>query len=92
MGRRSAQKNKISATLKKYVIFIETQTGQKVRRPHMDQNKKFVVCKLEDFQAEKSIKIEYIIAYLIKMNGISKRTNCFIIVKTRYLFLDFNLP
>ena len=57
----------------------------------MNQARKFGVCKLESCQAEKGIKIEYIVTYSPKINGIAKKTNGLIVTKARCLLLESNL-
>lgn len=56
----------------------------------MDQRNEFGVYELEILQDRKSIKIEFSIAYSLKMNGIVKRKNSLIITKAWCLLLNSN--
>ena len=57
----------------------------------MDQGGEFVVHELEPWKAEKSIEIEFSVAYSLEMNEIAQGTNGLIVTKARCLLLDSNL-
>lgn len=57
----------------------------------MDKGREFKVSELEVWKAKKNIKIEFSIAYSLKMNKIAKGTNGLIVSKARYLLFDSNL-
>ena len=51
------EKREAGPALRKFVTFIETQTGQKVKRIRMDQGREFGLHELEAWRAEKGMKI-----------------------------------
>ena len=85
------EKREAGPALRKFVTFIENQTGRKVKRLRMDQGREFGVQELEAWRAEKGIKIEFSVAYSPEMNGIAERTNGLIVSKARCLLFDSNL-
>ena len=86
------EKKEAGPAFRKFVTFIENRTNQKVKRVRIDKGREFGVRKLESWWAEKSIKIEYIVTYSLKMNRIVKKTNSLIVTKARYLLFDSSLP
>ena len=85
------EKKETGPALRKFVIFIETQTGRKMKRLKIDQGREFGVRELEAWRAEKSIKIEYTVAYSPEINGIAEKTNSLIVTKAYCLLLDSNM-
>ncbi len=69
------EKREAGPTLRKFITFVETQTGRKVKRIRMDQGREYGVHELEAWRAKKGIKIEFSVAYSPEMNGIAERTN-----------------
>ena len=79
------EKRESEPAFRKFVSFMKNQTNQKVKRIRIDQDRKFGVRKLEFWQAEKSIKIEYTVAYFPEINGIVEKINGLIVIKARCL-------
>ncbi len=82
------EKRKAGLALKRFVIFIENQTGKTVKRIRLDQGREFEVRNLEFLTKEKDIKVEYTVAYSPEINGIAERTNGLIAKKARCLLSD----
>ena len=85
------KKRKAGPALRKFITFIENQTGRKVKRLKMDQSREFEIQELEAWQAKKRIKIKFNVAYFPKMNGITEKINSLIVSKACCLLFDFNL-
>ena len=74
--------------VKKFVTFIEKQTGKSAKRLRLDQGRKFGVWDLKSWTKEKGIKVELTVAYSLKLNGIAEPTNGLVASKARCLLLD----
>ena len=57
----------------------------------MDQGKNFSLHEIQAWLEEQDIKIEFNILYSPEMNGIAKRTNYLIVIKTSCLLQESNL-
>lgn len=85
------KKKEAGPALRKCVTFTKTQTKQRVKRLRIDQGRELGIHKLHTWQAEKDIKIEFIVTYSLKMHSIAEKTNSLIISKACCLLLDSNM-
>jgi transposase InsO family protein len=60
--------------LQNQVTFSETQTGNKVKRLHLDNTPEFVSGQVKDWYKSKGIRLEPTTTYIPEQNGISKRS------------------
>lgn len=87
-------KSKSEATerLMNYVLRIENETGNKVKRIRCDNGGEYTANSLKLFCINRGISLEYTLPYTPQLNGISERMNRTLCDKTRTLLAETNLP
>lgn len=82
------EKHKARLCIKQFVICIEKQTRQSVKRLRLDSSQEFGIRELESQTKKKKIKKDLTVTYCLKMNNIAEYTNGLLASKARCLLLN----
>ena len=82
------EKSEAFSRTKKFIIFIQTQTGKRVKRLRLDNGLEYGGTGLLEWLEEQGIHHEPTVPYSPEMNGISERSNGVINTKARALIAD----
>lgn len=86
------RKSEAAQCVKKYIAFIEKQTGSKVRFVRSDRGREYINNELGSYFATHGIKHETSIMKTPQQNGKAERLNGVLMDKTRCLLMDSDLP
>ena len=82
------EKSEAFPRIKKFIIFIQNQTGKRVKRLGLDNGLEYGRTGLLEWLQEQGIHHEPTVPYLPEMNGVSERSNGVINTKARALIAD----
>ncbi|KAJ8736960.1 hypothetical protein PYW07_000231 [Mythimna separata] len=85
-------KSEATEKLINYIIKLENETGNKVKRIRCDNGGEYTANRLKNFCNDKGINIEYTLPYTPQQNGVAERLNRTLCDKTRTLFAETNVP
>ena len=86
------KKCQVGEAFKKFIIDIETQTGEKIMKIRSDNGKEYVNKNLTSALNQKGIKHELTVPYNPAQNGRTERLNRILKEKSRCMLLDAGLP
>ena len=71
---------------------METQTGKKLKKFHVDRGGEFINQEFKDFLAESGMELEITAAYSPAQNGIVERLNQTLVEHARAMMFNQNVP
>lgn len=86
------QKSQATEKLINYILKLENQTGNKVKRIRSDNGGEYHANRLVEFCRQKGIRQEFTMTYTPQENGVSERMNRTLCDKTRTMLAETNLP
>lgn len=86
------QKSETFEIIKEFKVFVETQTGKKLKVLRTDNGGEYVNKNVDGFLREHGIKHQLTIAYTPQQNGVAERANRTITEKARAMLQDAGLP
>lgn len=86
------KKSEATEKLTEYINFLETQTGNKIKKIRCDNGGEFKNYMLQNYCNKKGIQLQFTIAYSPQSNGIAERMNRTIYNKARTLMIETGLP
>lgn len=85
-------KSEVSSTFAKFKIFLENETGEKIKILRTDNGGEFNPTELEKFCEKNGIQHQKTCAYTPQQNGVAERMNRTIVEKAKCLLFDAGLP
>ncbi|KAF7371927.1 polyprotein [Mycena venus] len=89
---KSKEGDEVLDKIKKYVAFVETQTGKKPRRFRFDNGKEYVNQKTLDWLESQGIEWELTAPHSSAQNGVAERLNRTIIERACAMLISAHLP
>src|SRR6202789_757712 len=86
------KKDEALAKFKLYKIFVETQTGHKLKKLRADGGKEYVGKQFQNFILESGMELEVTAAHSPSQNGIAERLNRTVVEHARAMIIQRNIP
>ena len=84
-------KNDVIQAIKNFIIFEKKQSGQFVKKFHVDNVRKFIANTLKNYYVQKNINSTYSTPYTPQQNGVAERINRILINKVRAMLTQSKL-